>query len=292
MAQAAKPETGAGVLYVVATPIGNLRDITLRALEVLNEVDLIACEDTRHTARLLAAHGIRRPLISYFEHNEQRRTIELVARLRGGERIAVVTDAGTPAISDPGYRLVRAALEAGYTVRAVPGPSAVIAALSIAGLPTDRFIFEGFLPPRPAAREARLRELRSESRTMVFFEAARRLPQTLATMVHCWGAMREVAVVRETTKVFEETVRGNLGELARRAAKEPLRGEATLVVAGQNGQAEPVPQAAAALDIRDLLEAGVEPRAAAKVIARLTGRSSREIYQQALRDKPGRRDEG
>src|SRR5579863_2187303 len=163
---------GGGILYVVATPIGNPDDISARAIRTLAEVSLIACEDTRRTGQMLARHQIGTPTVSYFEHNEERRTPELVARLKAGAKIALVTDAGTPAISDPGFRLVRAALEAGVRVIAVPGASAVIAALSVAGLPTDRFTFEGFVPSRDAARRSALEALRTERRTMVFYEAA------------------------------------------------------------------------------------------------------------------------
>ena len=170
-----KHREGQGILYVVAMPIGNPGDITVRALEVLREADAIACEDTRRTGAMLAAHQIRKPLISHFEHNEERRVPELIERMVAGERIALVTDAGTPAISDPGYRLVRAAHEAGIRVTAVPGASAAIAALSISGIATNRFTFEGFLPSRDSARRKALEALRTESRTMIFYEAARRL---------------------------------------------------------------------------------------------------------------------
>ncbi|HEY2107034.1 MAG TPA: 16S rRNA (cytidine(1402)-2'-O)-methyltransferase [Candidatus Binataceae bacterium] len=272
-----------GILYVVATPLGNLRDISVRALEVLGQVDLIACEDTRHTAHLLAAHGISRPLISYFEHNEEERALQLTERLKQGAVIALVTDAGTPAISDPGYRLVRAASEAGCVVRSVPGPSAVTAALSIAGLPTDRFAFEGFLPSRHGARNARIRDLRRESRTMVFYEAARRLPETLREMSEELGRDRQAAVVRETTKLFEEVVRGTLGELAERWKESPPKGEITLVVAGAPDAERSGVEAGSGLTIEDLTAAGMELRQASKVIARLQGRSSREVYQEAVR---------
>lgn len=268
---------------MVATPLGNLRDISARALEVLGKVDLIACEDTRHTAHLLAAHGIRRPLVSYFEHNEEARALELTEKLRHGAVIALVTDAGTPAISDPGYRLVRAASEAGCVVRSVPGPSAVTAALSIAGLPTDRFTFEGFLPAREAARKVRIRELKREGRTMVFYEAAKRLPETLAEMAAEFGADREAAVVREVSKLFEEVVRARLGELAERWKEFPPKGEITLVVAGAPEQEIAGVRDAQGLTVEDLTAAGLEPRQAAKVIARLQGRRSREVYQEAVR---------
>ena len=272
-----------GILYVVATPLGNLRDISARALEVLGQVDLIACEDTRHTAHLLAAYGISRPLISYFEHNEEARARELTEKLRHGAVIALVTDAGTPAISDPGYRLVRAALEAGCVVRSVPGPSAATAALSIAGLPTDRFTFEGFLPAREAARRSRIRELKREARTMVFYEAARRLQDTLSDLSAEFGRDREAAVVRETTKLFEEVVRGSLDDLARRWKDSPPKGEITLVVAGAPEEQKSGMGNVSELTLEDLVAAGLEPRQAAKVIARMQGRSSREVYQQAVK---------
>lgn len=274
-----------GILYVVATPLGNLRDISARALEVLRQVDLIACEDTRHTAHLLAVHSISRPLVSYFEHNEEVRAGELTDKLRQGSSIALVTDAGTPAISDPGYRLVRAALEAGCTVRSVPGPSAVAAALSIAGLPTDRFTFEGFLPAREAARRARIGDLKREGRTMVFYEAARRLPDTLAEMAVAFGPERDAAVVREATKMFEEVVRGTLSDLALRWKDSPPKGEITLVVAGAPEVGKASTADASGLTLDDLAAAGLEPRQAAKVLARLQGRSSREVYQEAVKTR-------
>jgi 16S rRNA (cytidine1402-2'-O)-methyltransferase len=243
----------AGVLYIVATPIGNLEDVSPRALRVLNEVAVIACEDTRHSARLLSTYGISTPTVSCFEHNEERRIPDLIERLQRGESIALITDAGTPAISDPGYRLVRAALAAGLRVAAIPGPSAVIAAISISGLPTDRFTFEGFLPQRASARRAALAALVREPRTMVFFEAARRLEASLADMAACFGAAREAAVVREISKTFEESVRGTLAELhARFSAAEP-RGEIVIVVGGapalaRSGHSAPSATGASAVD--------------------------------------------
>jgi 16S rRNA (cytidine1402-2'-O)-methyltransferase len=267
------------VLFVVATPIGNLGDITLRAIKVLGEADLIACEDTRRTATLLAAHNIRKPLVSYFEHNELKRVPELVDRLKNGATIALVSDAGTPAISDPGYRLVRAALDAGCRVLSVPGPSALTAALSIAGLPTDRFCFEGFLPARSAARKNVLTALKHELRTMVFFEAARRLGETLAEMAEIFGASREAAIVREVSKIYEETLRGTLGDLAATAAK--LKGEVTLIVAGGAETQAPAPEVAG-LTVERLRAAGMGLKQASDLIAEITGRSRREVYQEAL----------
>ncbi len=263
-------------------PIGNPADLSPRAIDTLRNADLIACEDTRRMGVVLAAHGIGTPAVSYFEHNEARRAGELIARLREGQNIALATDAGTPTISDPGFRLVRAALDEGIRVAAVPGPSAVLAALSIAGIATDRFAFEGFLPARAAARQAALRELRNERRTMVFFEAARRLADTLDAMVAEFGADRIAAVVREATKVHEETVRGPLAHLARRFHENRALGEVTIVVAGAPESAEPVSEP---VTLATLLEAGLKLKDASAVLARLTGRSRREIYQQALKSR-------
>jgi 16S rRNA (cytidine1402-2'-O)-methyltransferase len=274
-----------GVLYVVATPIGNLEDVSPRALRVLREVAVIACEDTRHSARLLSASAIRTPTLSYFEHNEDRRTPELIGRLSRGESVAIITDAGTPAISDPGFRLVRAALAAGIRVAAVPGPSAVVAALSIAGLPTDRFTFEGFLPQRESARRRALEALKREPRTMVFFEAARRLDATLTAMQAVFGADREAAVVREITKTFEESVRGTLDQLCARFTTIEARGEIVIVVAGAFAASatETVADAEAGpITVEALCDAGVSLKDATAVVARLTGASRREVYQRAL----------
>ena len=222
-------ETAAGILFVVATPIGNLEDISLRAVRVLREADLIAAEDTRHTAKLLHHYDIRRPTASLHEHNEQEKVPALVDRLRGGARIALVTDAGTPAVSDPGYRLVRAAIDAGIRVEAIPGPSAVLAALVSSGLPTDSFVFAGFPPPKSAARRAWFEALRDEPRTLVFFEAPHRIRETLAAAIETLGD-REAALGRELTKLHEEVLRGSLSAVLDRLG-EP-RGEFTVVVAG------------------------------------------------------------
>jgi 16S rRNA (cytidine1402-2'-O)-methyltransferase len=281
-------EKTTGTLYVVAMPIGNAADLSPRAIATLRDVNLIACEDTRRMGVVLAAHGIRTPLVSYFEHNEARRTGELIDRLRGGENVALATDAGTPAISDPGFGLVRTALEADVRVVAVPGPSAVLAALSIAGIPTDRFTFEGFLPSRAGARRASLCDLAREPRTMVFFEAARRLTDTLDAMAVEFGGDREAAVVREATKVHEETVRGMLSELVHRFREHPALGEVTIVVAGAGKDvAEAAASGSESLTIDALLDAGLKLKEASAVMARLTGRSRREIYQEALKSRRG-----
>lgn len=278
------------MLYIVATPIGNAEDLSARAIRVLREAELIACEDTRRCGRLLAAHEIRTPTVSYFEHNEERRTPELVARLAAGAMIALVTDAGTPAISDPGYRLVRAAIAAGIRVTAIPGASAVVAALSIAGLPTDRFVFEGFLPAKSGERHRALQRLEREARTMVFYEAARRLAETLAAMAAAFGGARAAVVVRELTKTHEETVRGTLGELTARFKQTAALGEVTIVVAGNDASASEAGRVggldeAAALDV--LRADGLSLKDASAVIAKLTGTSRREVYQRGLRRRPG-----
>ncbi len=271
-------------MYVVATPIGNPDDLSARAIRTLAEVALIACEDTRRTGQMLARHQIRTPTVSHFEHNEERRVPELVERLKAGEKIALVTDAGTPAISDPGFRLVRAALEANVRVVAVPGASAAIAALSIAGIPTDKFTFEGFVPARDAARRKVLEELRREPRTMVFYEAARRVADTIGAMAAAFGESRDAAVVCEITKTYERTLRGTLGELERRFRATPALGEIVIVVAGAPEQ----PDAGnVAIDVHEALEvlreAGLGLKQASAVIARLTGMGRREVYQGAIK---------
>jgi 16S rRNA (cytidine1402-2'-O)-methyltransferase len=292
----ARPESSnskrPGTLYVVATPIGNADDVTARALRVLGEADVIACEDTRRTGRLLAAHDIRTPTLSYFEHNEERRTPELIARLAAGAQVALVTDAGTPAISDPGYRLVRAAHDAGVRVIPVPGVSAVIAALSVAGLPTDRFVFEGFLPARDAARRQMLEQLRAEHRTMVFYEAARRLVETLAAAAAAFGGERLAVVLREMTKTYEETRRGTLAELAAHYGDIEVLGEATIVVAGKDARDESSADEQRGHSSNELDEAGalailrgvgLSLKDASEVIAKLSGARRRDVYQRALR---------
>ena len=219
-------------LYLVATPIGNLRDITLRALDVLSAADRIACEDSRVTRKLLAAYNLARPLVSYHEHNAESVRPRLIQALQNGQSVALVSDAGTPLISDPGFKLVRAAHEAGLPVTSIPGPSAALAALTLSGLPSDRFLFAGFLPAKSGARRKVLAELSAVPATLVLFESSRRLAATLAAMTDVFGD-RPAVLTRELTKRFEEVRRGTLGELAAQIAAEgPPKGEATLVVAG------------------------------------------------------------
>ena len=267
---------------MVATPIGNLGDLTDRARRVLREVAVIAAEDTRRSGQLLSEIGSSVPAISLHEHNEEARIPELLARLEAGEDVALVSDAGTPLLADPGYRLVRAAAGAGLTIRPLPGPSAITAALSAAGLPTDRFLFAGFLPAKAGARRTALLELAREPVTLVFFEAPHRIAATLAALAEALGAERDAWVGRELTKQFESHRRGTLGALAAlfAAAEEPARGEFVLVVGGAAATTE-----SAVLDTDRLLRALLEElpaSRAAKVAARLTGGRRGDLYERAL----------
>ena len=272
-------------------PIGNSRDLSERALGTLASADLIACEDTRRLAPTLAARAISTRTVSYFEHNEEHRVPELVERMIAGAKIALVSDAGTPGVSDPGFRLVRAALEAGVRVIAIPGPSAVIAALSIAGLPTDRFTFEGFVPNGKGGREACLRRLADETRTMVFYESPRRLESTLDDMTDVFGASRPAAVVREITKTHEETVRGTLEYLVAHFRAEPALGEITIVVAGADEASDRADSAAESfvVTVAMLCDAGLGLKQASDLLARATGRSRREVYQAELARRAARK---
>lgn len=223
-----------GTLYVVATPIGNLEDITLRALRVLKSVDLIAAEDTRHTRKLLTHHGISRPLVSYHDHNKVRQAPHLLAHLQQGRSVALVTDAGTPGISDPAYYLLQTLLPHAIPVVPIPGPTAVIAALSVAGLPTDRFVFEGFLPTKSGRRQQRLELLRDEVRTIVLYESPHRLVRLLQEIVTHMGPERRVVVARELTKRFEEILRGTAAEILDTLQNRTVRGECTVLIAGRS----------------------------------------------------------
>jgi 16S rRNA (cytidine1402-2'-O)-methyltransferase len=266
-----------GTLYIVATPIGNLDDLSPRAGAVLGAAALIAAEDTRRCSRLLAHLGVERRLLSLHEHNEDARTVEVLAELAAGRDVALVSDAGTPLISDPGLHLVQAAAAAGFAVVGIPGPSAVTAALSVAGLATDRFAFEGFLPRKAAQRRSRLAELAHEPRTQVFFEAVHRIGATLADMAGAFGADRPAAIARELSKLHEQVARGTLAELAAGLGSAiPLKGEFVVIVGGDK----------AAIGVDDteisrvyaLLAAELPPARAVALTARICGRSRNEVY--------------
>ena len=271
-----------GTLYVVATPIGNLGDLTPRAREVLASVALIAAEDTRHTRQLLQTCGIGTALTSLHEHNEGQKSAELVARLARGDSIALVSDAGTPLVSDPGFDLVAAARREGIAVVAIPGACAAIAALSVAGLPTNRFVFEGFLPAKAAARGECLRLLAGEERTLIFYEAPHRLAEVLRDMATTLGAQRRASISRELTKRFETTYSGTLAELSAAAERDSdmARGEIVIVVSGA-----PTVGSALELNADSLLRALLQelpPSQAAKIAAHLTGGKRNELYEAAL----------
>lgn len=268
----------AGGLYVVSTPIGNLGDISARALETLRAVDLICAEDTRHTRQLLAHFGIERPLQALHEHNEAAQAAALVTRMQAGERMALVSDAGTPLLSDPGFRLVRAAREAGLTVSPVPGASALLAALAVSGLPCDRFCFEGFLPAKGAARRERLAVLASEARTLVCYESAHRISETLDDCVTVFGGERPAALARELTKLFETVLTGTLQDVRTRVQSDPdqRRGEFVLMIAGVEDDL-----AARTLEGRRLYARLVEhlpPAKAARLAAELSGAPRKALY--------------
>ena len=284
---------GAGTLFVVATPIGNLQDLSPRAATWLRDADLLLAEDTRHTRKLLEACGIARAggVESLHEHNERERVPALLERLRAGTTIALVTDAGTPLMSDPGAVLVAAAAQAGIEVVAVPGPCAAIAALSVAGLPTDRFVFEGFLPAKASARREALSRLRHETRTLVFYEAPHRLQSTLSDLAEVFGGERVAAVGRELTKRFECTYRDTLEQLARRSASDGdmTRGEIVLVVTGAAAESDETAALRRREDERVLqvLLQELPVSQAARLAAQVTGRGRKELYERALEMSKG-----
>ncbi|MCL5884231.1 MAG: 16S rRNA (cytidine(1402)-2'-O)-methyltransferase [Deltaproteobacteria bacterium] len=271
-----------GTLYIVATPLGNLEDITLRALRVLKEVSTIACEDTRRTVKLLNKYEIRTPLSIYHDYNKQRAGAMLIRRLKSGETVALVSDAGTPAISDPGYELVREAIASGIPVEVVPGPSALISALVVSGLPTDHFAFEGFLPARKEKRRKGLQELAGEKRTMIFYESPQRVAASLQDAAEILGE-RRACLVRELTKVHEEILRGTLGDLAEEiASRESVLGEITLVVGGAPKTVE--------MSVEEIVRAALadvagSSRDLAREIAERTGLSRKEVYAEILRQR-------
>lgn len=275
-----------GTLYLVATPIGNLADITHRALQILKDVDLIACEDTRHTHKLLQHYGIDTKTVSYHEHNEQQRTPQLVDQLKRGSDIAVVSDAGTPSISDPGFRLVRAAIENDVPVVPVPGPSAVISALIAAGLPTDEFFFAGFLPSRSHARRTRLSELRAVPGTLIFYEAPHRLAATLKDAYEILGE-REAAVARELTKLHEEIKRGRLSELSSHFEDgDKARGEIVILIDRTViGETNVKTKSSVAALVDRFEQDGMDHRAALKKAARELGLSRAEAYRRLMAER-------
>ncbi len=267
---------------MVATPIGNLSDLTERARKVLESVDLIACEDTRHTQKLLQHLGLRKPLISVHDHNERDRIEQISEQLSQGRNVALVSDAGTPLISDPGYPLVQALTEAGHKVAPVPGVSAIITALSAAGLPTDRFLFEGFLPHKRSGRLERMQAVAQETATLVFYESKHRILDSLADMAEVFGTERPMVVARELTKTFESFYRGSVNEVIEQvsANADDQKGEFVVMVAGN-----PAPVTASEVDFErlfKLLLKELPPKKAAAVLSELTGQSKKELYQQAL----------
>jgi 16S rRNA (cytidine1402-2'-O)-methyltransferase len=287
-----------GTLYLVATPIGNLEDITLRALRVLGEADLIACEDTRHSRKLLEHYRIRKPLVSYHAHNEQARAAELIRELEAGQRVALITDAGSPLVSDPGYRLVTMAVERGIRVEPVPGPSAAIAALSASGLPTDSFHFRGFLPAQAGKRRKAIEAMRATGGLWIFYEAPHRILAALAEVNELCGNCRAV-VARELTKTHEEFLRGSLEEVhAALAARPAIKGEMTVLIEMPEpaASAEPTMEAGRLAtpleEVEALLRQGCPRTEAVKTVARRRGIARRELYRQVQESSvPGSLDQ-
>ncbi|NCJ08685.1 16S rRNA (cytidine(1402)-2'-O)-methyltransferase [Synechococcales cyanobacterium C] len=275
--------TALGTLYIVGTPIGNLEDMSLRAIRILKEVHLIAAEDTRHTGKLLHHFQIATPQVSYHQHNWQARTPELMAHLQRGENLALVSDAGTPGISDPGFELVQACVEAEVTVVPIPGANAAIAALVASGLPTDRFCFEGFLPAKGKQRHTRLAALATESRTLVFYEAPHRLGQTLTDLADTLGTDRPLSVARELTKLHETLWRGTLAEAISHFQAHSPKGELTLVVAGQTMPTTPIlSDAQLKTQLQVCLAQGLSRSQASRQVAHDTGAARRDLYQLTL----------
>jgi 16S rRNA (cytidine1402-2'-O)-methyltransferase len=270
------------ILYVVGTPIGNLEDMTFRAVRILKTVDIIAAEDTRHTGKLLHHFQINTSQISYHEHNQQQRIPEILNELDKGKAIALVTDAGMPGISDPGYELVKACIEAKIPVVPIPGCSAVVTALSASGLPTDKFVFEGFLPAKSKDRQQRLEALQTESRTIIFYESPHRLRQTLQDLANVLGEVRQVVLARELTKLHEEFWRGTVEEaIALYNSREP-QGEFTLVLAGTQLSMPILTEDALKSELQELIKQGLSRSQASRQLAQQTSLSRRQIYQLAL----------
>lgn len=269
-----------GVLYIVATPLGNLEDITLRALKVLKEVDVIAAEDTRHSLKLLNHFGIAKPLLSYCGEKEKARSEAVLERLREGRSVALISDAGTPGIADPGTLLIRKAVEAGIPVVPVPGPSAFVSALSLSGFSTDSFIFAGFLPAKKSQREKTLRDLSLERRTIVFYEAPHRIVQTLGDLAAVFGE-RQAMVVKEMTKMHEEVYRGSPSGLREQVEVSVIAGEYVVVVEGRTGEA-PLDGEVALAEVRSLMKKGLGRKEAVRRVAEQYGFSKKELYDRSL----------
>ncbi|MDF5734507.1 MULTISPECIES: 16S rRNA (cytidine(1402)-2'-O)-methyltransferase [unclassified Nostoc] len=271
-----------GTLYVVGTPIGNLEDMTFRAVRILQTVDIIAAEDTRHTGKLLQHFQVKTPQVSYHEHNRTSRIPELLEHLVNDKAIALVSDAGMPGISDPGYELVKACIEAGITVVPIPGASAAITALSAAGLPTDRFVFEGFLPSKSQQRQQHLESLQTESRTLIFYESPHRLRDTLQDLAEVWGSDRQIVLARELTKLYEEFWRGTIAEaIAHYSQREP-QGEYTLVVAGIAPSQPQLTEEELKAELKQLITQGISRSQASRQLAKFTFLPRRQLYQLAL----------
>lgn len=271
-----------GTLYVVGTPIGNLEDITFRAVRILQTVDIIAAEDTRHTGKLLQHFQVKTPQVSYHEHNRTSRIPELLEHLVNNKAIALVSDAGMPGISDPGYELVKACIEAGITVVPIPGASAAITALSASGLPTDRFVFEGFLPAKSQQRQEYLESLQTESRTLIFYESPHRLRDTLQDLAEVWGSDRQIVLGRELTKLYEEFWRGTIAEaIAHYNQREP-QGEYTLVVAGIPASQPQLTEEELKAELKQLISQGISRSQASRQLAKFTSLPRRQLYQLAL----------
>ncbi|MBT9316745.1 16S rRNA (cytidine(1402)-2'-O)-methyltransferase [Leptothoe spongobia] len=278
------PQT-AGILYLVATPIGNLEDITFRAVRMLKEANLIAAEDTRHTGKLLHHFQIETPQISYHEHNAQTRIPQLIEKLQTGQTIALVSDAGMPGISDPGYELVCACADAGIIISPIPGPAAVISAIAASALPSDRFTFEGFLPVKGKVRTERLTQFATEPRTIVLYESPHRLLKTLTDLQTHLGDDRQVTVARELTKRYEEFWRGTVGEAIEHFKVTEPRGEFTIAIAGHTPTPQTISEADLLQQLATLINHGISPSKASRQLAQKTGLSKREIYQLSLQMK-------
>jgi 16S rRNA (cytidine1402-2'-O)-methyltransferase len=271
----------AGKLYIVSTPIGNLEDITLRALRVLKEVDVIAAEDTRHSIKLLNYHGISKPLISYWSGKEKVMTDEIMTKLRSGMSVALISDAGTPGISDPGAVLIKQAIDEGIQIIPVPGVSAVIAALSVSGVSTEQFTFIGFLPSKAAQRQKKLQELQLETGTLVFYEAPHRILETLSDMQEIFGE-RKAVLAKEITKLYEEILRGTISEILRNLEKRTIAGEYVIIVEGRKTKGITADEALS--EVKSIMKKGKGRKEAVKLVAEQYGLSKKELYDRSLKE--------